>query len=451
MKPEDDWITYDNVRIVGYYENVVSSESDTFPTASDIHNTSLTILEEDVKQSSQEPVMPIQSCSSDVSIGAGSGSAFSMGNIVVLDMSSSSEEGGHPPPRPMDPFRPRGSLRRTPPRELRAAGGSPVRTPPEVLEMAQAAFDSVIAAASASPKGIPAYPPTPTFSPAPVENPASVAPAERPRPGAGKRILSPDQVETEAKRRTARDISVVCGSTDQLAPPIIHTPATEYGSPFSSEDEDFLLGDGDMGRATTRQLLAKANSACRSIAAVAGGQASRLNKADLAAINGQLRVLAEIVGHCCIMVEGQKTTVAELEKHQGMLDEARAREAARASRAEAEADRARAAASAAAVNEEQGTWQTVNYARALKRAPKAHPLNIPPPPAATLAIYPAEGSDLKSAEQTKMVLKKSVEPRELGAQIVGLRRVANSGLILKTATQEAALKIKAAMPATLQG
>ncbi|CAB3246555.1 unnamed protein product [Arctia plantaginis] len=324
----------------------------------------------------------------------------------------------------MDPFRPRGSLRRTPPREVRAVGESSVTTPPEVLEMAQAAFDSVIAAASGSPKGIPAYPPTPTFSPAPVGDLAPLALTERMRPAAAKRILSPDtQAETEPKRRTARDLSVVSGPTDLLAPPIVHTPATEYGSPFSSGDEDFLLGDEELGRATTRQLPVKANAACRSIAAVAFRQASRLNKADLAIINGQLRVLAEIVGHCCVVVEGQKTANAGLERNQGLLNEARVREAARASRAEAEAERARAeAAAAAATAATAGTtgegWQTVNYARALKRAPKAPQLIIPPHPGATLAIYPAEGSDLKTADQTKLVLKKSVEPRELGTQIM---------------------------------
>ncbi|CAB3251440.1 unnamed protein product [Arctia plantaginis] len=264
-------------------------------------------------------------------------------------MSSESEEGGRPPQRPMDPFRPRGSLRRTAPRELRATGESSVRTPPE-----------------AKGRGGPSTP--------------GAYRAHAPR--AAKRILSPDtQAETEPKRRTARDLSVVSGPTDLLAPPVVHTPATEYGSPFSSGDEDFLLGDEELGRATTRQLLVKANAACRSIAAVAGGQASRLNKADLAIINGQLRVLAEIVGHCCVVVEGQKTANAGLERNQGLLNEARVREAARASRKEAEAERARAeAAAAAATAATAGStgegWQTVNYARALKRAPKVPQLNI---------------------------------------------------------------------------
>ncbi|CAB3258318.1 unnamed protein product, partial [Arctia plantaginis] len=332
-------------------------------------------------------------------------------------MSSSSEEGGHPPPRPMDPFRPRGSLRRTPPTEPRAAREVVMRTPPEVLELAQAAFDSVLAAAS--PRSIPAYPPTPTFSPAPLQDPEPLAP-ERQRPGAAKRILSPDaQAETEPKRRTARDLSVASGQPEHLAPPIVHTPATEYGSPFSSGDDEFLLGDEDLARASARQLLAKASLAYRSISAVAGGQASRLNKADLASISGQLRVIMEIVGHCCVTVEGQKSAVAEMQKHHNMLDEARAREAERASRAEAEAERAKleAAAASTTIGATSDGWQTVNYARALKRAPKAAPLRIPPPPAATLAIYPAEGSDLKTAEQTKMVLKRSVEPGQLGAQI----------------------------------
>ncbi|CAB3244484.1 unnamed protein product [Arctia plantaginis] len=369
-------------------------------------------------------------------------------------MSSSDSEGGKIPfLLRRDPFRPRGSLRRTPPGEKRANPGLTVAVPPEALERAQAAFDAVIdgtapgiptrevrvtpggttmvpsevlvlaqaaydAVIARTSPGIPAYPPTPTFSPAPVRSPSPPpAPTERQRPAASKRILSPDvQAEADPKRRSARDLSVVCGSSKLLAPP---TPATEYGSPFSSGDDGFLLGDEELGKASARQLLAKAGAACRGIEAVAGGQASRLNKADLAAINAQLRILMEIVGHCCITVEGQKTAATEMQRQHNMLDEACAREAARASRAEAEAERARseAAAAGAAGGSVNEGWQTVNYARALKRAPKAPPLNIPPPPAATLAIYPAEGSELKSAEETKLALKKSVVPRELGAQI----------------------------------
>ncbi|CAB3252314.1 unnamed protein product [Arctia plantaginis] len=71
-----------------------------------------------------------------------------------------------------------------------------------------------------------------------------------------------------------------------------------------------------------------------------------------------------------------------MQRQHNILDEARAREAARASRAEAEAERARseAAAAGAAGGSVNEGWQTVNYARALKRAPKAPPLNIPPHP-----------------------------------------------------------------------
>ncbi|CAB3232774.1 unnamed protein product [Arctia plantaginis] len=121
-----------------------------------------------------------------------------------------------------------------------------------------------------------------------------------------------------------------------------------------------------------------------------------------------------IVGHCCITVESQKSAANEMQRQHNILEEARAREAARASRAEAEAERARseAAAAGAAGGSVNEGWQTVNYARALKRAPKTPNLNIPPPPpppAATLAIYPAEGSEIKSAEETKLALKKSKE------------------------------------------
>ncbi|CAB3241803.1 unnamed protein product [Arctia plantaginis] len=268
-------------------------------------------------------------------------------------MSSSDSEGGRLPLlRQRDPFRPRGSFRRTPPGERRANPGLTGTAPPDTLERAQAAFDAVIAGTA---PGIPTRECGAQVSPP--------APTERQRPAAAKRILSPDeQAEADPKRRSARDLSMVCGSSKLLAPP---TPATEYGSPFSSGDDGFLLGDEELGKASARQLLAKAGAACRGIEAVAGGQASRLNKADLAAINAQLRILMEIVGHCCITVEGQKTAVTEMQRQHNILDEVRAREAARASRAEAEAERPRseAAATGAAGGSVNEGWQTVNYAR----------------------------------------------------------------------------------------
>lgn len=81
--------------------------------------------------------------------------------------------------------------------------------------------------------------------------------------------------------------------------------------------------------------------------------------------------------------------------------------------------------------------------------PRPPPLSFPfTAPAETLAIYPSEGSELKSADQMKAALK-SIKLGEIGAQIVDLGRVANSGIIQKTATQEAATQIKAAIPASL--
>lgn len=166
---------------------------------------------------------------------------------------------------------------------------------------------------------------------------------------------------------------------------------------------------------------------------MASGPAPHLNKADLALINDKMRVLTEIVGHCCILVEGHESSSLGT-----------GAETAHATRAEADVERARAEVSAVIASPKYTTevWQTVNYA-------KAPPLSFPfTAPAETLAIYPSEGSELKSADQMKAALK-SIKLGEIGAQIVDLGRVANSGIIQKTATQEAATQIKAAIPASL--
>lgn len=102
------------------------------------------------------------------------------------------------------------------------------------------------------------------FSPTVAEHSGiAVITVEAQRPLAAKRILSPDSVvETEPKRRMARDLSVACLAGSSLAPPRVHTPATEYGSPFSSEEEGSMVADADLESANTRQLLARAGSAC---------------------------------------------------------------------------------------------------------------------------------------------------------------------------------------------
>ncbi|KAI5643311.1 hypothetical protein NE865_04729 [Phthorimaea operculella] len=75
----------------------------------------------------------------------------------------------------------------------------------------------------------------------------------------------------------------------------------------------------------------------------------------------------------------------------------------------------------------------------------------PQQPGATLAIYPMEGdSQVKTADDTKALLKKSVDPQALGVQVTGLRKVGNAGVLLKINDAVSAERLKKALPETLR-
>ncbi|KAJ2945050.1 hypothetical protein O0L34_g1950 [Tuta absoluta] len=75
----------------------------------------------------------------------------------------------------------------------------------------------------------------------------------------------------------------------------------------------------------------------------------------------------------------------------------------------------------------------------------------PQQPGMTVAIYPAEGNDkVKTAEETKALLKASVNPQNIGVQVSRLRKVGNGGVFLQTTSAESAEKLKKALPDTLR-
>ncbi|CAG9790411.1 unnamed protein product [Diatraea saccharalis] len=65
------------------------------------------------------------------------------------------------------------------------------------------------------------------------------------------------------------------------------------GEEEDEENTSAVAGLSDLSRATSRQILTRANESARTISWVVEGPTSKLNKADLAAINTQLSVLME--------------------------------------------------------------------------------------------------------------------------------------------------------------
>lgn len=274
--------------------------------------------------------------------------------------------------------------------------------------------------------------------------------------GASKRMFSPDETTEMAgplrklKIGLFKDVEPGCSTP---------TPGQDYHTPYSSSDSE---GEGshkdDMARSTCRQLLAKANACARIISGVAGGFTSKLNKADLASINAQLTNILEVVSHLGLMAEESRVEIKAARTTFKILKEGRARDADRATRAEAEAERAReaaaaaatsaaaaaaaeAAAAAVATNAAAGANHNRTYADKLRDRPSG--------PA--LAFYPAEGNnDLKTAEDTKALLKKSVAPATLGINIQAVRKVGKAGVVVQTRTKEDAQRLRQAAPISLR-
>lgn len=69
-----------------------------------------------------------------------------------------------------------------------------------------------------------------------------------------------------------------------------------------------------------------------------------------------------------------------------------------------------------------------------------------------LAFYPAveKVGEIKSADDTKAVLKKAIDPAKLLVQVSRVRKVGNAGVVVQTTSEAAASRLKDAMPPSLR-
>ena len=100
---------------------------------------------------------------------------------------------------------------------------------------------------------------------------------------------------------------------------------------------------------------------------------------------------------------------------------------------------------------QQGLPAQLDYAAALKLPRQREPVQIQNPSGPMMALYPAEeGGPIKTAEDTKAELKKAVDPAKIWVQVSRVRKVGNAGVIVQTTTDEAARRLRAAIPASLR-
>ncbi|KAJ2937436.1 hypothetical protein O0L34_g18627 [Tuta absoluta] len=90
-----------------------------------------------------------------------------------------------------------------------------------------------------------------------------------------------------------------------------------------------------------------------------------------------------------------------------------------------------------------------SYASALKTPKGQQPIPVPQQGPAVL-IYPATDSAMKTSDETKKALQEAVNPSVEGLKIQSLRRVGNSGVMVRTTTKEAAARLKEVVPPSLR-
>ncbi|XP_060809142.1 uncharacterized protein LOC132903851 [Amyelois transitella] len=243
---------------------------------------------------------------------------------------------------------------------------------------------------------------------------------------AAKRVLSPDEntVAATPKRRPAEKRIVA-------APPIA-----------DPESDSEMNVDGMLHLATARELLSRANREARGVSTIMSGPTSKLNKADQGAITSHLQTMLEIVGQLALIAEAGSSS---LEK----TKQANIMEARRAQRAEAEAERARREASEAAARQAAAAQMAASAAAVGRGGSYADRVRTPAAGGPLIAVYPT-GGEVKTAEETKKLLKTSVAPAALKINIEKIRRVGNAGVLIQGKTKEDLARLRSALPPTLR-
>ncbi|CAB3252397.1 unnamed protein product [Arctia plantaginis] len=259
----------------------------------------------------------------------------------------------------------------------------------------------------------------------------------------GKRPLaSPQEVQEAVRRR-------IQAARRPAVPPvggILSAPIpTQPTSPECSSEPGTLSGaertvqgatqgiavseqgpvDVDLADVPAQRLAGMATAATKGIMEAVRSKTSRLNKDEVAAIGAHTERLSAVIAHLAIRLAAAEaasssTVGSSLETRTSGSDAKRT--------------------------------GVVSYSDALKLSKGAAPMPIPKRLGPAVVIYPSEESreEVKTAEDTKRLLRSAVDPSKLGVQIAGVRKVGNAGVVVQTTSREAAEVLKKAMPQSLR-
>lgn len=233
-----------------------------------------------------------------------------------------------------------------------------------------------------------------------------------PLPGEKRALSSPEDVQ-EALRRKVQSRKAL--RIDVAAPPICGLLTT---TPTEDRTERTKMEVDELTKASVETLTGIATASTRGIMKAARDKASRLNKDEVAAIGAHTERLTAVVAHLAMRL------------------------AAAEAKLEAPGYRPPVATPTTPMP------ARTSYAETLK-LPTAKPALAIERKGPAVLFYP-NSDNIKSSDQTKKELQEKVRPAAQGIQIQAVRRVGNAGIVVQTASTEAAKRLKDAAPSTLK-
>lgn len=256
--------------------------------------------------------------------------------------------------------------------------------------------------------------------------------------GAKRLLSSPEEIQeavrrrTQAKRPVRTDVPPIGGLLSGL--PKTTTPPPASGSEDEDEEEERQpkecgLGDTDpLATAPIVKLAGLATASTKGIMEAVKSKTSRLNKDEVAAIGLHTERISAVLVHMALRLAAAENRATAAEKSLAEL-----------------------ASASASSKQISPPPPAISYASALRLPRNAEPLQMESTPGPLLAFYPAaDNGDLKTAEETKAALKKAVDPAKLWVQVAKVRKVGNAGVLVQTTSDEAATRLRAAVPGTLR-
>ncbi|KAF9799372.1 hypothetical protein SFRURICE_019315 [Spodoptera frugiperda] len=241
------------------------------------------------------------------------------------------------------------------------------------------------------------------------EAPRHMPPAEGPAPK--RPLASPEEQPIPTRRRVGRgdDLPPVSGIMSDAPAAATTSCVPDTGAPGVVR-----AGASTLSAETAEGLTTIATNATRGIMDAVRSRTSKLNKEEIASIGGHTERLSAVIAHMAVRLAAAEAKIA-MGAAQGAL----------------------------AQTSSPPSVAARSYAGALKMPNGKPPMPVQHQGPAVI-FYPT-AAEVKTSKETKRILQEAVKPSEVGIRVTQVRKVGNSGVVVRTATAEAAAKLRSAI------